>query len=62
MPRLQHLNSNERQQQKQRSREEDDRELRSGAVSRDQLRERTGFFSSLPVRRASVRRRGGVHA
>ena len=60
MPRPRHFNSAERQQQKQRSRDEDDRQLRSGAASPEQLRQQNGFFSSLDIRGGSVSRRGRV--
>lgn len=48
----------ERQREKARARELDDRALRSGDISREELRSRNGFFSSLEVVSSSVRRRG----
>lgn len=50
----------QRIREKQISREQDDRALRSGAVSRDELGHRNGFLSSLDLSGASVRRRGRV--
>lgn len=47
----------ERQREKQRSRDQDDRDLRLGVVSREELSARNGFFSSLDVAGSSVRRR-----
>lgn len=47
----------ERQRAKQRAREQDDRDLNSGAVSAESLQARNGFFSGLDLSRASVRRR-----
>lgn len=46
----------ERRHEKQRAREQDDRDLRSGAVSHAQMAQDNGFFSSLDLSRASVRR------
>jgi len=48
----------ERQHEKARAREIDDRALRSGSVSREDLRDRNGFFSPLEIVHSSVRRRG----
>lgn len=50
----------ERQREKQRSRDQDDRDLRMGAVSRQELGARNGFFSSLDVANSSIRRRRGL--
>jgi len=47
----------ERQREKQRSRDADDRELRMGLVSREELGARNGFFSSLDIAGSSIRRR-----
>ena len=47
----------DRQREKQRSREQDDRDLRSGVVSRQELSARNSFFSSLDVAGSSIRRR-----
>jgi len=46
-----------RQREKALARELDDRALRSGAISREELRHRNGFFSSLQIVSSSVRRR-----
>lgn len=50
----------ERQREKQLSREQDDLDLLSGAVSREELGKRNGFFSSLDLSKARVGRRGRV--
>lgn len=50
----------ERQRDKQRSREQDDCDLRDGAVSQLDLAHSNGFFSSLSVSRARVGRRGSI--
>lgn len=47
----------DRQREKQRSRDQDDRELRMGIVSREELGARNGFFSSLDLAGSSIRRR-----
>lgn len=47
----------ERQREKQRSRDQDDHDLRMGVVSRQELSERNGFFSSLDIAGSSIRRR-----
>lgn len=47
----------ERQREKQRSRDQDDRDLRLGVVSREELAACNGFFSSLDVAGSSIRRR-----
>lgn len=48
----------QRQHEKARARELDDRALRSGKISREELRGRNSFFSSLEIVHSSVRRRG----
>lgn len=50
----------ERQREKQRSRDQDDRDLRMGIVSRQELAARNGFFSSLDIAGSSIRRRRGL--
>jgi hypothetical protein len=52
-----HFNPVQRRLEKQRDREQDDRDLRDGRVSRAELARRNGFFSSLDLSGASVRRR-----
>ncbi|HEX8416599.1 MAG TPA: hypothetical protein VF641_03255 [Methylobacterium sp.] len=47
----------ERQREKQRSRDQDDRDLRMGVVSHEELSARNGFFSSLNIAGSSIRRR-----
>ncbi|MGZ0074818.1 hypothetical protein ACT9ST_24420 (plasmid) [Sphingobium limneticum] len=51
------FNPARRRLEKQLDRERDDHELREGVVSRAELSRRNGFFSSLDLSRASVRRR-----
>lgn len=46
-----------RRREKQISREQDDRDVRSGAVSRADLRGRNSIFASLDLSRSSIRRR-----
>lgn len=50
----------ERQREKQRAREQDDRDLRSGAVSADELGRRNGLFSPLDLSAARIRSRGRI--
>lgn len=50
----------ERQREKQRSRDQDDRDLRDGSVSQLDLSQSNGFFSGLSVSRARIGRRGSV--
>jgi hypothetical protein len=47
----------ERQREKQRSRDQDDRDLREGRVSREELRMRNSFLSSVDLPNSSIRRR-----
>jgi hypothetical protein len=47
----------ERQREKQRSRDQDDRDLREGRVSREEMRLRNSFFSSVDLANSSIRRR-----
>jgi hypothetical protein len=44
----------ERQQEKERHRASDADDLRSGRISRDELRARNGFFSSLDIVESSI--------
>mgnify|MGYP003582240195 CR=1 FL=1 len=46
----------ERQREKQRSRYQDDRDLREGRVSREEMRLRNSFFSSVDLANSSIRR------
>ena len=57
MQQLNHYDPVERQREKQRMRDQDDHDLRIGSVSHEGLRARNGFFSSVDLSRASVRRR-----
>lgn len=50
----------ERQRAKEVSRARDDSDLRSGRVSREELRVVNGVFSSLDIAASSVRRRSAV--
>jgi len=52
----------ERQREKQLSREQDGCDLRAGRVSADELAAVNGFFSSLEVSHARIRRRGRLSA
>lgn len=55
-----YYNPQQRVREKQISREQDDRALRSGAISRDEMGHRNGFLSSFDLSCASVRNRGRV--
>jgi hypothetical protein len=50
----------ERQREKQRSRDQDDCDLLSGAASVSELVQRNGFFSGLAVSRGRIARRGSL--
>jgi hypothetical protein len=50
----------ERQREKDRAREQDDRALRNGEVSRDELRLRNGFLAPLQIVGSSIERSGGA--
>lgn len=60
MPKAGYYDPIERQREKQLSREQDDHDLLSGAVSREELGKRNGLFSSLDLSTARVVRRGRV--
>ena len=60
MPPVSHYSPAERQREKDRAREQDDRDLREGRVSRDELRARNAFLAPLEIVSSSVRRRGIV--
>lgn len=47
----------ERALEKQRARDQDDEDLRTGKVTREELSQRNGFFSSLDFSNAIIRRR-----
>lgn len=57
MIQVSHYDPMERQREKQRSRDQDDRDLRMGLVSRQELAARNSAFSSLDVVGSSIRRR-----
>lgn len=52
-----HFNPAQRRLEKQIDRERDEQDLREGRLSRADLARRNGFFSSLDLAGASVRRR-----
>lgn len=56
MPQVAHFDSFDRRREKQRAREQDDRDLREGAISPEDLGQRNGFFSGIDFSRASLRR------
>lgn len=57
MQQVSHYDPIEREREKQRRRDQDDRALREGSVSAEELRLQNGFFSSLDLAGSSVRRR-----
>lgn len=57
MQQVSHYDPIEREREKQRGRDQDDRALREGSVSAEELRLQNGFFSSLNLAGSSVRRR-----
>lgn len=57
MPQVHRFNPMERQREKQLARAQDDRNLRNGNISPEALNLQNGFFSSLDLSNASVRRR-----
>ena len=50
----------ERQRAKQRSRDQDDYDLRSGIVSHNELAHQNSFFDGLAVSRGRIARRGSL--
>lgn len=50
----------ERQREKDRAREQDDRALRNGEVSREQLHLRNGFLAPLQIVGSSIERPGAA--
>jgi hypothetical protein len=50
----------ERQREKQHAREQDDRDLREGYVSREELSERNSLFAGLNLSGSFVRRRNSI--
>ena len=50
----------ERKRAKQRSRDQDDHDLRSGALSREELAHQNCFFGGLAIRNGRIARRGPV--
>ncbi|MDV3258103.1 MAG: hypothetical protein LOX97_10070 [Sphingomonas sp.] len=55
-----HFDPRQRQREKEIARQRDEHDLRAGFVSREQLRARNGFFSSLQIVGSSIRRQGIV--
>ena len=62
MIQLAQFDSLERQREKQRSRDQDDRDLHAGNLSADELAARNGFFSGLQLSGARIRHRGRIGA
>lgn len=60
MLQVSHYSPAERQREKDRAREQDERDLREGRVSREELRLRNSFLAPLEIVGSSVRRRGVV--
>lgn len=56
-PKIGTFDPEERRKEKARSRADDDRRLRAGEVSRDELRRENGFFSALDVANATLGRK-----
>lgn len=57
MPQVNRYDPMEREREKQRARAQDDIDLRAGNISPEALNRQNGFFSSLDLSNASVRRR-----
>ena len=55
--RTNYYNPKERALEKQRAREQDDEDLRTGKVTREELSKRNGFFSSLDFSNSTIRMR-----
>jgi len=56
MQKVDQFDSFDRRREKQRAREQDDHDLKSGVISPEALGQRNGFFSGVDFSRASVRR------
>jgi len=56
MQKVDQFDSLDRRREKQRAREQDDHDLRSGVISPEALGQRNGFFSGIDFSHASVRR------
>lgn len=60
MSQVSHYDPVERQREKDRARARDDRALRDGAISREQLRLRNSFLAPLEIVSSSIERSGGA--
>lgn len=58
MVQVSYYDPKERALEKQRSRDQDEADLKSGKISREELSKRNGFLSSLDIKNATIRRRG----
>lgn len=54
MVKISYYDPKERALEKQRSREQDDADLKSGKVTREELSKRNGFFSSLDIQSSKI--------
>lgn len=54
MVKISYYDPKERALEKQRSREQDDADLKSGKVTREELSKRNGFFSSLDIKSSKI--------
>ncbi len=57
MVKISYYDPKERALEKQRSREQDDADLKSGKITKEELSKRNGFFSSLDIKNAKIVRR-----
>ena len=57
MVKVGYFDPNERALEKQRSRDQDQADLESGKVSKEELSKRNGFFSSLDIKNGTIVRR-----
>lgn len=58
MLQVNHFDPHERQLEKDRARQRDERDLREGRVSREELAARNGFLSPLQIIGSSIRHQG----
>jgi hypothetical protein len=59
MKKIGYYDPKERALEKQLSREQDEADLKSGKVTKEELSKRNGFFSSLDFKNAKIVRRSG---
>lgn len=57
MKKIEYYDPEQRMLEKQRAREQDDIDLKSGKVTKEELSKRNGFFSSLDIKSAKIVRR-----